>query len=91
MNTSALGLLEVTGIAASLEAADLMSKTAILQVLAVETCGDRRTLAVQGEAVHIRAALDAVLAAPGLEGRITAHALIPAPHPALELLLPTLE
>lgn len=91
MKTQALGLLEVTGIAASLEAADVMAKAAQVQILGTEPCGSRITLALQGEAVHVRAALEAALAAPGLREAVTAHALIPTPHPELELLLPAAE
>lgn len=88
MNRNALGLVEVSGIAASLEAADVMAKAAEVRVLASEYCGNAVTVVLQGDAVHIRAALEAALAAPGLEGKLITHAMIPVPHRSLELLLP---
>ena len=79
---NALGLLEVEGMVAAVDAADAMLKAANVRLLSHEVLDPGRlTLVVEGDLAACRAALDAALAEAGgymeSSGKLAARKRIP--------------
>lgn len=77
---NALGLLEVSGLAAGIEATDAMLKSASVRMLSHDIMAPGRvTLVVEGDLAACRAALDAGAAAAGRTGRVISRQTIGRP------------
>lgn len=76
---NALGLLEVDGMVAAIDAADAMLKAANVRLLSHEVLDRRLTLVVEGDLAACRAALDAGCAAAMRTGRVISRKEIGRP------------
>lgn len=89
--TLALGMIEVYGIPAAIEAGDAMCKAARVTLVGYENTDlGRITVLIRGTVgevnVAMTAGLEAVLRVNG--GEVLSHQLIPRPHENLEYVLP---
>ncbi|HLO86679.1 MAG TPA: carbon dioxide-concentrating mechanism protein CcmK [Nostocaceae cyanobacterium] len=89
--TLALGMIEVYGIPAAIEAADAMCKAARVTLVGYENTDlGRITVLIRGEVGEVNMAvnggLNAVFRVNG--GEILSHHIIPRPHENLEYVLP---
>jgi ethanolamine utilization protein EutM len=85
----ALGLIETRGLVGSIEAADVMVKTANVRLLGKELVrGGLVTVMVVGEVAAVKAAVDAGAAAAARVGTLISQHVIPRPIDDLESLLP---
>jgi carbon dioxide concentrating mechanism protein CcmK len=89
--TLALGMIEVYGVPAAIEAGDAMCKAASVRLVGYENTDlGRITVLIRGEVGEVNVAvatgLKAVLRVNG--GEILSHHIIPRPHENLEYVLP---
>lgn len=85
----AIGILETVGLAAALEAADVMLKTASVTLVGKEKIGAAYvTIVVRGDVAAVQAALAAARGAVGALGKLVAAHLIARPHADMLALLP---
>ena len=82
----ALGSIEVVGLVAGIEAADVACKTADISLIGYELTkgGGYVTVKVEGQVVAVNAAIDAAEAAAAKVSRVVSKLVIPRPHPELE-------
>ena len=81
---SALGLIEVIGLAAALEAADAMVKSAYVgEVVRQQPGGGLITVMVRGDVGSVQAALEAGTAAAKIVGKVVSTKVIPRPDDAV--------
>jgi ethanolamine utilization protein EutM len=86
----ALGMVETRGTVGSIEAADAMSKTANVVVIAEERIGAGLvTIFVRGDVGAVKAAVDAGASAARRVGELVSAHVIPRPHEEVEKILPT--
>ena len=79
--TDALGMIEIRGFAAMVEASDAMVKAARVDLVGYEkTGGGYNTAIVRGDVAAVRAALDAGNAAAQKIGEVISVHIIPRPH-----------
>lgn len=84
----ALGLVETRGLVGSIEAADVMVKTANVRLLGMEYIRNGLvTVQIAGEVAAVKAAVDAGAAAAGRVGQLVSRHVIPRPADEVELLL----
>ena len=87
---NALGLLEVDGMVAAVDAADAMLKAASVRLLSYQVLDPGRlTLVVEGDLAACRAALDAGVAAASRSGRVISRKEIGRPDGDTEWLIET--
>lgn len=85
----ALGIVETRGMAAMIEAADAMAKTANIAMVGWEKIGSGYvTVLCRGDVASVRAATEAGAAAARRIGEVIAVHVIARPHPSLESILP---
>jgi len=85
----ALGLIETRGLVGSIEAADVMVKTANVKLIGKEIVRDGLvTVMVIGEVAAVKAAVDAGAAAAARVGNLVSQHVIPRPIDEIEELLP---
>jgi ethanolamine utilization protein EutM len=88
MQEFALGMVETRGLVGSLEAADVMAKTATVTILGMDYAGGGLvTVQVSGDVAAVRAAVDAGGAAAQRVGHLVSTHVIPRPAPDVEELL----
>ena len=88
-STQALGILETQGLAAALEAADAMLKTASVSLVGKEKIGAAYvTIVVRGDVAAVQSAVSAGQAAAATLGKVIAAHIISRPHPEMLALLP---
>ena len=82
----ALGSIEVVGLVAGIEAADVACKTADISLIGYELTkgGGYVTVKVEGQVGAVNAAIDAAEAAAAKVSRVVSKLVIPRPHPELE-------
>jgi ethanolamine utilization protein EutM len=84
-STEALGMIETRGLTALIEAADVMAKSARVQLIGYLKIGDGLVTAfVRGDVAACKAATDAGAAAAQRVGEVVAVYVIPRPHADLE-------
>ena len=84
----ALGLIETRGLVGSIEAADVMVKTANVALLGTEYVGGGLvTVEIVGEVAAVKAAVDAAAAAAARIGQVISTHVIPRPAGDIEPLL----
>ena len=85
----ALGTIEVVGLVAGVEAADVACKTADVTLIGYELAkgGGYVTVKVEGQVGAVNAAIDAAEAAAEKLSRVVSKLVIPRPHPELEMLV----
>jgi ethanolamine utilization protein EutM len=84
----ALGLVETRGLVGSIEAADVMVKTANVSLLGAEYVRNGLvTVQIVGEVAAVKAAIDAAAAAVGKVGELVSTHVIPRPADEIEELL----
>jgi ethanolamine utilization protein EutM len=84
----ALGLLETRGWVAAVEAADAMAKAARVRIVRYDVTRDARvTVVVRGDLADVEAAVSAGATAAASVGTLLQGHVIPAPDPALEVML----
>lgn len=86
----ALGLIETQGLVGMIEAADVMLKTAAVEIMGKEKIGAAYvTVMVRGDVAAVRAAVDAgTQAVEQVGGKLILAHVIPRPHDGLASLLP---
>ncbi|MBP3039885.1 BMC domain-containing protein [Bacillaceae bacterium Marseille-Q3522] len=91
MSQDALGLIEVIGLTAALEAADASLKAANVQLLGYEkvTAG-LVTVKIQGDVAAVKAALEAAKTSAGKIGTIVSVLVIPRPASGIRPLIKTI-
>jgi ethanolamine utilization protein EutM len=89
MAAEALGMVETRGLIGSVEAADAMVKTALVELVAKEYIGAGYvTVLVRGDVGAVKAATDAGAAAARRVGELVSVHVIPRPHAEVERILP---
>jgi len=84
----ALGLVETRGLVGSIEAADVMLKTANVRLLGTEYIRNGLvTVQIVGEVAAVKAAVDAGAAAAGRVGQLVSQHVIPRPADDVEPIL----
>jgi microcompartment protein CcmL/EutN len=84
----ALGMVETRGLVGSIEAADVMVKTANVRLLGTEYIRNGLvTVQIIGEVAAVKAAVDAGAAAAGRVGQLVSQHVIPRPADEVEPLL----
>ncbi|MBI4534866.1 MAG: BMC domain-containing protein [Ignavibacteriae bacterium] len=84
----ALGMVETRGLVGSIEAADVMVKTANVRVLGTEYIKNGFvTIKVVGEVAAVKAAVDAATAAASRVGHVITTHVIPRPAEEIEFIL----
>ena len=85
----ALGMIEVKGLIALIEAADAMLKAANVQMVGWEKIGSGFVTAfVTGDVAAVKAAVDAGASAASKLGEVISVQVIPRPHEELGTVLP---
>jgi ethanolamine utilization protein EutM len=85
----ALGMIEVKGLIALIEAADAMLKAANVQMVGWEKIGSGLVTAfVSGDVAAVKAAVDAGASAASKLGEVVSVQVIPRPHEELVAILP---
>ncbi|MEZ0575802.1 ethanolamine utilization microcompartment protein EutM [Halodesulfovibrio aestuarii] len=85
----ALGIIEVKGMTALVEAADAMTKSARVELVGYERIGGALVSAlIRGDVAACKAAIDAGAAAAQRVGEVVATHVIPRPHADLEEVFP---
>src|SRR3954447_22940120 len=88
----ALGMIETTGLVASIEAADPMVKAAGVHLIGkIHVGGGIVTVLVRGDVGAVKAATDAGAAAAQRVGELISVHVIPRPHNELESILPKID
>ncbi|MFZ1875159.1 propanediol utilization microcompartment protein PduA [Serratia sp. D1N4] len=89
MQQEALGMVETKGLAAAIEAADTMVKSANVVLVGYEKIGSGLvTVIVRGDVGAVKAATDAGASAAARVGEVKATHVIPRPHTDVEKFLP---
>ena len=89
MAADALGMIETKGLIGSVEAADVMVKTANVVLVGKEYIGQGYvTVLVRGDVGAVKAATDAGAAAARRVGELVSVHVIPRPHAEVEKILP---
>ena len=89
MSADALGMVETRGLIGSVEAADAMVKTALVELVGKEYIGAGYvTVMVRGDVGAVKAATDAGAAAARRVGELVSVHVIPRPHTEVERILP---
>jgi microcompartment protein CcmL/EutN len=84
----ALGMIETRGLVGSIEAADVMAKTANVAILGTEYVRDGLvTVEVVGEVAAVKAAVEAAVAAVPRVGELVSSHVIPRPAEDVEFIL----
>ncbi|HCV43024.1 MAG TPA: hypothetical protein DGH68_06035 [Bacteroidetes bacterium] len=84
----ALGLVETRGLIGSIEAADVMVKTANVHILGTEYIRNGLvTVKIVGEVAAVKAAVDAASAAAARVGQVVSTHVIPRPAADVEMIL----
>jgi microcompartment protein CcmL/EutN len=84
----ALGLIETRGLVGSIEAADVMVKTANVHILGTEYIRNGLvTVEIIGEVAAVKAAVDAASAAAARVGQVVSTHVIPRPAEEIESIL----
>ncbi len=84
----ALGMVETRGLVGSIEAADVMVKTANVHILGTEYVRNGLvTVKIIGEVAAVKAAVDAASAAAARVGQVVSTHVIPRPAAEVELIL----
>jgi ethanolamine utilization protein EutM len=84
----ALGLVETRGLVGSIEAADVMVKTANVHILGTEYIRNGLvTVKIIGDVAAVRAAVDAASAAAARVGQVVSTHVIPRPASEVEIIL----
>lgn len=93
MVKNAVGLLEVVGLAAAVEAADAAVKAANITLLGYELTkgGGMVVVKMSGDVGAVKAAVDAAASAAARVNRVVATHVIPRPHYEVESLIVTKE
>ncbi|SIO14746.1 ethanolamine utilization microcompartment protein EutM [Halodesulfovibrio marinisediminis] len=85
----ALGIIEVKGMTALVEASDAMTKSARVELVGYERIGAALVVAlIRGDVAACKAAIDAGAAAAQRVGEVVATHVIPRPHADLEEVFP---
>ncbi|WP_290923420.1 ethanolamine utilization microcompartment protein EutM [Halodesulfovibrio sp.] len=85
----ALGIIEVKGMTALVEASDAMTKAARVELVGYERIGAALVVAlIRGDVAACKAAIDAGAAAAQRVGEVVATHVIPRPHADLEEVFP---
>ena len=85
---AALGLIETIGLAAGIEAADSMVKSANVEIVTRQQVGGGLiAILVRGDTGAVQAAVDAGTIAASKVGRVVSAHVIPRPDPGLEAIL----
>lgn len=85
----ALGIIEVKGMTALVEASDAMTKSARVELVGFERIGGGLVTAlIRGDVAACKAAIDAGAAAAQRVGEVVACHVIPRPHADLEEVFP---
>ena len=88
MDEKALGLVETKGLVGAIEAADVMLKTAAVQLIGIEnTIAALLTVKVVGETGAVKAAVDAGASAAEKIGELISCHVIPRPHDDVESII----
>jgi ethanolamine utilization protein EutM len=86
--SQALGWIETVGLAAAIQAADAMVKTANVKLVTRQQPGGGLiSIMVQGDVGAVKAAVDAGAAAASKIGKVVSAHVIPRPHDELPNLL----
>ena len=89
MSMEAVGMVEMRGLVASIEAADAMVKAANVVLIGKEYIGAGYvTIFVRGDVGAVKAATDAGAAAARRVGELISVHVIPRPHGEVEQILP---
>ncbi len=89
MAQEALGMIEVKGLTAAIEAADAMLKAANVTIVGKEQIGSGLvTVIVQGDVGAVKAATEVGASSAQRFGELIAVHVIPRPHPDIEKMLP---
>ena len=89
MDEKALGLVETKGLVGAIEAADVMLKTAAVQLIGIEnTIAALLTVKIVGDTGAVKAAVDAGASAAEKIGELISCHVIPRPHEDVEMILP---
>ena len=87
--SEALGMIETKGLVGAIEAADAMTKSAIVALIGYEKIGSGLvTVMVRGDVGAVKAAVDAGACAAEKVGEIVSQPVIPRPHTDVEKILP---
>jgi len=88
----ALGMVETRGLIGSIEAADVMVKTANVHILGTEYIRNGLvTVKIAGEVAAVKAAVDAASAAAARVGQVVSTHVIPRPAADVEFILKTFQ
>lgn len=89
MDMEALGMVETQGLVGCIEAADVMVKTASVELVKFEKTGNGIvTVLIRGPVADCRASVDAAAAAVERVGKLLSTHVIPYPYKDLEGKLP---
>jgi ethanolamine utilization protein EutM len=89
MELEALGMIEVKGLVAAIEAADAMVKAATVILIGKECIGSGLvTVMVRGDVGAVKAATEAGAVAAKRIGELISVHVIPRPHSEVEAILP---
>ena len=79
-----IGFLELNSIAKGVEVADIVLKTAAVDlVFSRSGCPGKYYLLFTGEVAAVKASIDAGINTPAAEGMLVSSVVIPSPHPGL--------
>lgn len=88
LSAAALGLIETVGLAAGIEAADAMVKSANVTIVARQQVGGGLVaILVRGDTGSVKAAVDAGATAAAKVGKVVSSHVIPRPHDGVEAIL----
>lgn len=88
MDEKALGLVETKGLVGAIEAADVMLKTAAVQLIGIEnTIAALLTVKIVGDIGAVKAAVDAGASAAEKIGELISCHVIPRPHEDMESII----
>ncbi|TDI84253.1 MAG: BMC domain-containing protein [Caldithrix sp.] len=88
MDEKALGLVETKGLVGAIEAADVMLKTAAVQLIGIEnTIAALLTVKIVGDTGAVKAAVDAGASAAEKIGELISCHVIPRPHEDTESII----
>lgn len=89
MAGQALGMIEIKGFVASVEAADVMVKAANVELVGYEKIGSGLvTVIVRGDVGSVKAAVEAAAQAVDRVGELKGYGVIPRPDAGVEEILP---
>lgn len=89
MSGQALGMIETKGFVASVEAADVMVKSANVELVGYEKIGSGMvTVIVRGDVGAVKAAVEAAVNAVEKLGELLGHDVIARPDTGVEAILP---